>query len=154
MLLRTALTVSFALPIHWNLVIFSNSVPPNCNFQIFDAEEQRNFSRIFNFIYIRNPTGFKLFKNVLNSAYQSLDDGGWLEIQDIMFRLKSDGNDGNDGNDGDDGDEPAHLRLWEKDVLDRSHHLQYNLEKAYHDLMRDQGFKEIKCVVKKKAYLV
>lgn len=54
-----------------------------------------------------------------------------------MFRLQGD------------RDEPQHLRLWEEDVLDGARHLQYDLEKPYEALMRDQGFKEIKCVVKK-----
>lgn len=47
-----------------------------------------------------------------------------------------------------DGEKPPILGLWESDVLEGARYLGFDLMKPYEELMRDQGFKEIKCVVK------
>lgn len=100
-------------------------------------ELQWNFIKNFNYIHIRQPTGFRSFNNVLKSAYQYLHPGGWLEIQDIRFRLHNDSD-----------QSVSHLRSWEKDVLNGAHHLHFDFEKQYEVLMRAQGFQKIMSVVK------
>ena len=119
--------------------MFSNRVPANCEFEICDVEKYWPFGKKFDLIHIRQPIGFRSFKNVINNAYRSLIPGGWLEIEDIMFPLHDDG----------DGEEsPKHVRLWEDDILAGASHLGYDLQKPYKTLMSGQGFKKIKSIVK------
>ncbi|THV49750.1 hypothetical protein BGAL_0181g00230 [Botrytis galanthina] len=65
-------------------------VPPNCSFEVNDAEEPWNYSRKFDYIHGRamvccfsDPAG------VINSAYDSLRPGGYFEMQDPQMPIVS-----------------------------------------------------------------
>ncbi|KAH6656072.1 S-adenosyl-L-methionine-dependent methyltransferase [Truncatella angustata] len=64
-------------------------VPPNCSFEIDDAEDEWTFDRPFDFVHARgiwpvfaDPTAF------IRQAYANLKPGGWLEIQDFVFPIR------------------------------------------------------------------
>ncbi|KAF7961045.1 hypothetical protein EAE96_000713 [Botrytis aclada] len=65
-------------------------VPPNCSFEVNDAEEPWNYSQKFDYIHGRamvccfsDPAG------VINSAYDSLRPGGYFEMQDPQMPIVS-----------------------------------------------------------------
>lgn len=62
-------------------------VPPNCRFEIDDAEDQWIFESKFDFIHGRTLlTLFKDPKRVLiQQAFDALSPGGYLELQDAAF---------------------------------------------------------------------
>jgi hypothetical protein len=63
-----------------------HSVPPNCHFEVDDAEEEWIFSQKFNYIHGRAlATCFEDPAAVIQEAYKSLAPEGWLELQDGTF---------------------------------------------------------------------
>lgn len=59
-------------------------MPPNCTFEVDDAEDEWVFPQKFDYIHGR-LLGF-CFKDtlqVIRSAYDALDPGGWFELQDV-----------------------------------------------------------------------
>jgi len=61
-------------------------VPPNCRFEIDDAEDEWNFAERFDYIHGRALLScFKDPKYVINEAFKSLAPGGYLELQDGIF---------------------------------------------------------------------
>ena len=65
------------------------SVPPNCRFEIDDAEDEWIFSEKFDYIHGRALLScFKDPASVLRSAFASLEPGGYLELQDGIFPFK------------------------------------------------------------------
>jgi SAM-dependent methyltransferase len=65
------------------------SVPPNCRFEVDDAEDEWTFSTQFDYIHGRAlMTCFKDPPQVIQSAYKSLTPGGWLELQDFYYPLE------------------------------------------------------------------
>ncbi|KAH8896043.1 S-adenosyl-L-methionine-dependent methyltransferase [Thozetella sp. PMI_491] len=61
-------------------------IPPNCGFKIHDAEDEWLFGTKFD--YIHGRAMISCFKNplqVVRSAYDTLEPGGWLELQDFYF---------------------------------------------------------------------
>jgi hypothetical protein len=74
------------LPRSWLRNADERSVPPNCRFEIDDAEEEWIFGQKFDYIHGRAlATCFTDPSTVINSAYNSLAPGGWLELQDGTF---------------------------------------------------------------------
>jgi SAM-dependent methyltransferase len=63
-------------------------VPPNVRFQLSDMEEPWNFREKFDFIHVR--MGFTWIKKVIQSAFESLNPGGYLELQDAVLPFRSD----------------------------------------------------------------
>ncbi|RFU25119.1 hypothetical protein B7463_g11214, partial [Scytalidium lignicola] len=64
-------------------------VPPNCRFEIDDAEDEWIFAEKFDFIHGRALLScFKDPPSVLREAYKSLAPGGYLELQDGTFPFK------------------------------------------------------------------
>lgn len=66
-------------------------VPPNCKFEIDDYEEPWTFPQTFDFVHGRMLAGSiadatALFKQV----HKSLAPGGWFELQDFAFPVRSD----------------------------------------------------------------
>ncbi|RDW62388.1 hypothetical protein BP6252_11821 [Coleophoma cylindrospora] len=66
-------------------------VPPNCNFEIADAEHDWTYSQPFDFIHGRML--FTCFtvesaKAVFTSAFDNLNPGGYFELQDCIFPQK------------------------------------------------------------------
>ena len=66
-------------------------VPPNCKFEIDDFEAEWTFPQKFDFIHGRMLAGSiakpaRLFEQV----YAALEPGGWFELQDFAFPVRSD----------------------------------------------------------------
>ncbi|CAK7201625.1 hypothetical protein SEUCBS139899_004334 [Sporothrix eucalyptigena] len=64
-------------------------IPANCTFEVDDAEDEWSFGEPFDYIHGRALVScFRDPRAVLQSAYNSLTDGGILEIQDGHFPIK------------------------------------------------------------------
>lgn len=67
-----------------------NFVPPNLSFVIDDAEDHWLWEQKFDFIHFRLMGGsFKDWRTVMQSAYDCLAPGGYIEIQDYELPPKS-----------------------------------------------------------------
>ncbi|KAI7284275.1 S-adenosyl-L-methionine-dependent methyltransferase [Hortaea werneckii] len=65
-------------------------VPPNLKFMIDDAEDLWLYAEPFDFIHARLMAGcFADWPNFFRQAYQNLEPGGWLEVQDYGLPVKS-----------------------------------------------------------------
>jgi Methyltransferase domain len=61
-------------------------VPVNCSFEIDDAEDPWLFSHKFDYIHARGVvTCFKDVRQVIESAFEFLEPGGYLEFKDGIF---------------------------------------------------------------------
>jgi hypothetical protein len=61
------------------------SVPPNCFFEVNDAEDPWIFSHQFDYVHGRAlGSCFKSHLEVIKSAFSSLRPGGYLELQDFI----------------------------------------------------------------------
>ncbi|KAJ3542738.1 hypothetical protein NM208_g3939 [Fusarium decemcellulare] len=59
-------------------------VPPNCNFELDDLEKDWTWSSPFDFIFARVMTGcFTDMQAFVHKAYENLEPGGYLEMQDL-----------------------------------------------------------------------
>lgn len=64
-------------------------IPPNCTFEVDDAEDEWSFSQPFDYIHGRALVScFRNPATVINSAFASLSPGGILELQDGHFPIK------------------------------------------------------------------
>lgn len=64
----------------------NHSLPTNCRFERYDAEDEWSFPDQFDYIHGRALLScFKDPAYVLQQAYKTLAPGGFLEIQDIVF---------------------------------------------------------------------
>ncbi|OKL64355.1 hypothetical protein UA08_00971 [Talaromyces atroroseus] len=66
-------------------------VPPNCKFEVDDYEEPWTFTQKFDFVHARMlagsiADGTSLFQQI----YNGLAPGGWFELQDFAFPVRSD----------------------------------------------------------------
>lgn len=65
-------------------------VPPNCHFEVDDAEDEWIFSQQFDYVHLRLMFhAFKSHKEVMRSAYKQLNPGGWMEWQDYYPHIQS-----------------------------------------------------------------
>ncbi|CCC12541.1 unnamed protein product [Sordaria macrospora k-hell] len=65
-------------------------VPPNCHFEVDDAEDEWIFSQQFDYVHLRLMFhAFKSHKEVMASAFQQLQPGGWMEWQDYYPHIQS-----------------------------------------------------------------
>lgn len=63
-------------------------VPPNCQFEVNDFEEEWSYTQKFDYIHGRALTAsFRDPRFVLASAFDALEPGGWFEIQDPTMPL-------------------------------------------------------------------
>ena len=68
-----------------------NMLPPNCKFEVDDAEEEWTYNQKFDFIHARMMVGaFKDWPAYFKRAYNNMAPGGWIEMQDAMFPMVSD----------------------------------------------------------------
>jgi hypothetical protein len=64
--------------------------PPNCRFEVEDAEDTWNYTQPFD--YIHGRAMFSCFKSplaVFKNAYSALEPGGWFEMQEVHFKPHS-----------------------------------------------------------------
>jgi hypothetical protein len=60
------------------------SVPPNCHFEVDDAEDEWVYSHSFDYIHGRMLLScFKDFPSIVRKAFDALLPGGYFELQDI-----------------------------------------------------------------------
>ena len=65
-------------------------VPPNCFFEVEDVEDEWTYSQKFDFIHGRLLVScFKNPRGVLEQAFNALTPGGYLEMQDADFPMRS-----------------------------------------------------------------
>lgn len=67
-------------------------VPPNCRFEVDDAEDEWAFNHKFDYVHARYMTGaFHTAKlpDILRSTYENLNPGGWCEFQDYYAKMQS-----------------------------------------------------------------
>ncbi|GKT49983.1 putative methyltransferase tdiE [Colletotrichum spaethianum] len=70
-------------------IILTQLVPPNCTFEVDDVEKEWTWTQPFDFIFIRSMIGsFSSWENIIAKAYQNLEPGGYIELQDSVFPLK------------------------------------------------------------------
>ncbi|CZR49937.1 uncharacterized protein FPRO_16142 [Fusarium proliferatum ET1] len=66
-------------------------VPPNCRFEIDDLEDDWTFKHQFDFIFIRSMiASFKSWPDIFAKAFENLEPGGYIEVQDNVYPLASD----------------------------------------------------------------
>ncbi|KAH0430579.1 methyltransferase domain-containing protein [Colletotrichum camelliae] len=63
-------------------------VPPNCKFEIDDMDKDWTWSTPFDFIFVRHMNAcFASWERMLAQAYENLEPGGYIELQDNSFPL-------------------------------------------------------------------
>lgn len=69
-------------------------VPPNCFFEIADADDDWTFSSNFDLIHTRIMNDFSLrsWPRFFQQAYEHLSPGGWVECQEFDYHRRSDDN--------------------------------------------------------------
>ncbi|KAF5649189.1 methyltransferase domain protein [Fusarium sp. NRRL 52700] len=66
-------------------------VPPNCRFEIDDLEDDWTFKHQFDFMFIRSMiASFKSWPDIFAKAFENLEPGGYIEVQDNVYPLASD----------------------------------------------------------------
>ncbi|KAF5566263.1 hypothetical protein FNAPI_1262 [Fusarium napiforme] len=66
-------------------------VPPNCTFEIDDLEKEWMWTEPFDFIFCRVMTGsFADMEKFVQNAYDNLEPGGYLEMQDLTYPIACD----------------------------------------------------------------
>ncbi|EXA30756.1 hypothetical protein FOVG_17860 [Fusarium oxysporum f. sp. pisi HDV247] len=66
-------------------------VPLNCRFEIDDLEDAWTFKHQFDFIFIRSMiASFKSWPDIFSKAFENLEPGGYIEVQDNVYPLASD----------------------------------------------------------------
>ncbi|KAM6524482.1 hypothetical protein FALCPG4_010094 [Fusarium falciforme] len=66
-------------------------VPPNLIFEIDDLEKEWTWTKKFDFIFARMMLGcFQDFPQIIKVAFDNLEPGGYLELQDMSLPARSD----------------------------------------------------------------
>ncbi|KAK7438950.1 methyltransferase domain-containing protein [Colletotrichum acutatum] len=63
-------------------------VPPNCKFEVDDVEKEWTWQEPFDFIFARHMNAcFESWERFLRRAYDALEPGGFIELQDNAFPI-------------------------------------------------------------------
>lgn len=117
-------------------LINNSSVPPNCRFEIDDAEDEWTFTQKFDFIHGRILVScFSDPASVIAKAFDALIPGGYLEMQDIIIPMKYVGKVPID----------SALYKWNVYIIEASTKAQrpWTNVKNYPQYFRDAGFEDI-----------
>ncbi|KAL2214517.1 S-adenosyl-L-methionine-dependent methyltransferase [Sarocladium strictum] len=118
-------------------------VPPNLSFEIDDLEKEWTWRTKFDFIFARMMLGcFEDLPGMIKVAYDNLEPGGYLELQDMALPARSD----------DETLRPdSHLALWCNYCLDAGKNLGRPVFPVdeYKKYLADAGFEDIVEVQKK-----
>ncbi|KAF5694729.1 methyltransferase [Fusarium denticulatum] len=80
-----------ALTLRLRIANLSLRVPPNCAFEIDDLEKEWMWTEPFDFIFCRVMTGsFADMEKFVQNAYDNLEPGGYLEMQDLTYPIACD----------------------------------------------------------------
>lgn len=64
-------------------------VPPNCRFEVDDAEDEWVFNHRFDYVHARFMCGsFSNFPDIFRSCLDNLEPGGWAEFQDYYVKMQ------------------------------------------------------------------
>ena len=64
-------------------------VPPNCRFEVDDAEDEWVFNHKFDYVHARFMCGsFSNFPDIFRSCLENLEPGGWAEFQDYYVKMQ------------------------------------------------------------------
>ncbi|KAJ3960545.1 hypothetical protein N0V92_002796 [Colletotrichum tropicale] len=67
------------------------NTPPNCRFEVDDVDKDWTWSQPFDFVFIRGGNScFESWEKLLRKAYDKLEPGGYIELQDNAFPILSD----------------------------------------------------------------
>lgn len=111
------------------------SVPPNCTFEVDDAEDEWVFSHNFEYIHGRMLLScFKDFPSIVRKSFSALHPGGYLELQDICPMACFD-----------DSWNGTELQRWNDLLIAGASALGMDWMKAtkYKQFMIDAGFKDV-----------
>ncbi|KAH6661193.1 S-adenosyl-L-methionine-dependent methyltransferase [Truncatella angustata] len=111
---------------------------PNCLFEKFDCEEDWMYSYKFDYIHIRMiVTAIRDPKRLLQQAFQYLNPGGWIELQDADMDLLSE-----DGPERDDRVEGSYLKRWfnQNAIGAAAHGIDLHKAKNYGDWLIGIGY--------------
>lgn len=68
-----------------------SKVPPNCSFMIDDAGKDWAYDRKFDYIHTRAiSSGIRDWDRFIEQAFENLNPGGWIELQELHFPLQCD----------------------------------------------------------------
>ncbi|KAK1490572.1 methyltransferase domain-containing protein [Colletotrichum abscissum] len=112
-------------------------VPPNCRFEIDDLEKEWTWTELFDFIFIRSMVGsFKSWPDAIKQAYDNLEPGGYLEIQDNEFPIFCD-----------DGSMPADSQVlrWTQLIVEATDIVGKSMAVAptFKQMLEDAGFEDV-----------
>ncbi|OHE97596.1 methyltransferase domain-containing protein [Colletotrichum orchidophilum] len=112
-------------------------VPPNCRFEIDDLEKEWTWTELFDFIFIRSMVGsFTNWSDVIKQAYDNLEPGGYLEIQDNEFPIFCD-----------DDSMPADSQVlkWTQLIVETTNIVgkPMTVGPTFKQLLRDAGFEDV-----------
>ncbi|KIW42787.1 uncharacterized protein PV06_06300 [Exophiala oligosperma] len=113
------------------------SNPPNLSFELWDVEKQWEYDYKFDLIFSRMMTGaISQWRKFVRQSFDNLNPGGYLEVQDISFHLRSLG-----GN----LPEDSALAQWTRYMLEASIRLGAPLDSidCVRDIMIDTGFEDV-----------
>jgi SAM-dependent methyltransferase len=111
-------------------------VPPNCRFEVDDAEDEWIYSHKFDYIHGRMlGSCFNSHVKVFESAFQFLRPGGWFEMQDFAFPFRC----------VDDTMKGTKFERWLESIQAGCRKLGKDLGRApiYDQYMRDIGFVDV-----------
>lgn len=118
-------------------------VPPNCKFYVDDAEADWDFEQKFDYIHARALCGgIADWPKFFREAFQNLEPGGWLEMQEHECWAKSDDGTGKDA-------------IWtaewneQQDRAGIAFGKRWNVAEEYAGWIRDAGFEDVKEIIRK-----
>lgn len=112
-------------------------IPPNCVFETDDLEMDWTWSIPFDLIHSRMMIGsFANWQKFLQQSFESLKPGGYVEIQDIVFPIRSDDNT---------LDHSSALWKWNQCMIEASANLGRPLDigGSYKEIVIAAGFEEV-----------
>ncbi|KAF5972063.1 methyltransferase [Fusarium bulbicola] len=117
-------------------------VPPNCRFEIDDLEDDWTFKHQFDFIFIRSMiASFKSWPDIFSKAFESLEPGGYIEVQDNVYPLASD----------DDTIHNTDILMWTEFMVNAADKIGRSITVAskFKPMLADAGFIDIREIKKK-----
>ncbi|KAL2112294.1 hypothetical protein VUR80DRAFT_7981 [Thermomyces stellatus] len=113
-----------------------STVPPNCTFEVDDLEKDWTWAKPFDLILSRVMAGsFSDYEDYIKKAYDALEPGGYLELQDIHAPFSCD----DDTMAGTQTEQLGNLFLEASLALGRP----LNVAPTYKDIMKKVGFVDI-----------
>ncbi|KAF6798128.1 methyltransferase domain-containing protein [Colletotrichum sojae] len=110
--------------------------PPNCRFEVDDVEKEWTWSQPFDFVFIRHGNAcFASWEGLLKRAYDNLEPGGYIELQDNAFPILS-----QDGS-----IEGTAVARWSSLLIEAARHMGRSIEapSSFKQMVRDAGFVDV-----------